>query len=177
MLSNALKLTFPHPKIIGILHPRYHQTITGHILKNKQRNKHVCIHEIMQSIIMKMKTKMKIDSCKYGINRPRCRHEHKYSKYMKSLSMMMLMCIKQHLSNIWTSVFENVKQHWGWVEKKALLIEKACSQVTMPSIVRHAYIYDKHYTPCLKINNIRLGKIMQAYGRNKFIIKKLIEWK
>ena len=42
---------------------------TGHILKNKQKNKHVCIHEIMQLIIMKMKTKIKIDSHKYSINR------------------------------------------------------------------------------------------------------------
>ena len=74
-------------------------TISRHILKNKQKNKHVCIHEIMQLIIMKMKTKMKIDSRKYGINRPRQRHGHKYSKYMKRLSMMMLICIKQHLSN------------------------------------------------------------------------------
>ena len=69
--------------------------------KNKQKNKHVCIHEIMQLIIMKMKTKMKIDSRKYGINRPRCRHGHKYSKYMKRLSMItMLICIEQHLSDI-----------------------------------------------------------------------------
>ena len=121
MLSNTLRLNFWHPKTIGILHPRYHLTITGHILKNKQKNKHVCIHEIMQLIIMKMKTKMKIDSRKYGINRPRGRHGHKYSKYMKRLSMMMLICIKQHLSNIWSSVYENVKQHWGWVGKKRCL--------------------------------------------------------
>ena len=26
--------------------------------------------------------------------------------------------IKQHLSNIWSSVYEKVKQHWDWVEKK-----------------------------------------------------------
>ena len=62
--------------------------------KNKQKNKHVCIHEIMQLIIMKMKTKMKIDSRKYGINRPRCRNRHKYSKYMKCLSIIMLISIK-----------------------------------------------------------------------------------
>ena len=71
-----------------------------------------------------MKTKMKIDSHKYSINRPSCRHGHKYSKYMKSvyhISMMMLICIKQHLSNIWSSVYENVKQHWGWVEKKRIV--------------------------------------------------------
>ena len=94
MLSNTLRLNFWHLKIIGILHPRYHLTITGHILKNKQKNKHLCIYEIMQLIIMKMKTIMKIDSRKYGINRTRCKHRHKYSKYMKRLSMMMLVCIK-----------------------------------------------------------------------------------
>ena len=49
---------------------------------------------------MKMKTKMKIGSRKYGINRPRRRHGHKYSKYMKRLSMMMFIYIKEHLSNI-----------------------------------------------------------------------------
>ena len=117
MLSNTLRLNFWNPKIIGILHPRYHLTITGHILENKQKNKHVCIHEIMQLIIMKMKMKMKIDSRKYSINRPRSRRGHKYSKYRKRLNMMMLICIKQHLSNIWSSVYEIVKQQWGWVEK------------------------------------------------------------
>ena len=64
------------------------------------KNKHVCIHEIIQLIIMKMKTKMKVDSRKCGINRPRCRHGGKYSKYMQRLSMMMLICIKHYLSNI-----------------------------------------------------------------------------
>ena len=49
---------------------------------------------------MKMKTKMEINSRKYGINRPSWRHGYKYSKYMKRLIMMMLVCIKQHLSNI-----------------------------------------------------------------------------
>ena len=31
--------------------------------------------------------------------------------------MMMLKCIKQHLSNIWNSILEKVNQHWGWAEK------------------------------------------------------------
>ena len=30
---------------------------------------------------------------------------------------MMVKCIKQHLSNIWSSIHESVKQNWGWVEK------------------------------------------------------------
>ena len=29
----------------------------------------------------------------------------------------MLRCIKQYLSNIWSSVHEKGKQRWGWVEK------------------------------------------------------------
>ena len=33
------------------------------------------------------------------------------------LTMMMLTCNKQHLSNIWGSIHEKVNQHWGWVEK------------------------------------------------------------
>ena len=28
--------------------------------------------------------------------------------------MMMLKCIKQHLSDIWRSAHGKVKQHWGW---------------------------------------------------------------
>ena len=29
----------------------------------------------------------------------------------------MVICIKQHLSNIWSSIHEKAKQHWGWVKK------------------------------------------------------------
>ena len=39
------------------------------------------------------------------------------SKCKNCLSMMMLICIKQHLSNICRSIHEKVKQHWDWVEK------------------------------------------------------------
>ena len=31
--------------------------------------------------------------------------------------MMMLVCIKQSLTNIWSTTHEKVKQPWGWVEK------------------------------------------------------------
>ena len=72
----------------------------GTYCKNKQKNECVCVHEITQLIIMKMKMKMKKRSHKYDIIRPRSRHGHKYSKYKKCLSMMMLVYIKQHLSNI-----------------------------------------------------------------------------
>ena len=64
-----------------------------------------------------MKMKMRNRSHRYEINRPRSRNGHKYGKYKKCLSIIMLICIKQQLSNIWTSVHEKVKQHWGWVAK------------------------------------------------------------
>ena len=56
---------------------------------------------------------MKYRSHRYNINRPRPRYGHKYTKYKMCLSTMMITCIKQHLNNIWSSVHEKVKQHWG----------------------------------------------------------------
>ena len=37
---------------------------------------------------------------KIHISRSRLRHGHKYTKYKMCLSIMMVICIKQHLSNI-----------------------------------------------------------------------------
>ena len=49
----------------------------------------------------KMNMKMKNRLHRYDINMPKPRHGQKYSQDKKFLSMMMmLVCIKQHLSNI-----------------------------------------------------------------------------
>ena len=56
---------------------------------------------------MKMKLKTKNTSHRYD----RFRHGQNYHKSRKCLSMVMLTCIKQHLSNIWSSIHEKVKQH------------------------------------------------------------------
>ena len=50
-------------------------------------------------------------SHRYDINRARSMHRHKYTKYKIRLSIMMVICIKQHLSNIWSSIHEKGKQH------------------------------------------------------------------
>ena len=68
--------------------------------KNKQKNNCVCIHEIIQLITMKMKMKKKNRSHRYDINKPRPRHGQKYSKCKTCLSMIMIICIKQQLSNM-----------------------------------------------------------------------------
>ena len=49
---------------------------------------------------IKMKLKMKNRSHRYDIIRPRPRHGHRYTKYEICLSIMMVIYIKQHLSNI-----------------------------------------------------------------------------
>ena len=74
-----------------------------------------------------MKMNIKNRSHRYNFNRPRSRQWHKYSKFKKCVSMMMLIYIKQHLSTIWSSIHDKVKQHWGWTEKKRLLIKKVCT--------------------------------------------------
>ena len=115
MLSNTLGLDFCYlMKIIHILDPPYHPKIIKnilHILKNKQKKKCVCIHEITRLTIMKMNMKMKNRSHRHDINRARLKYGHENSKYRKFLSMMMLICIKQHPSNICSSIHEKVKRH------------------------------------------------------------------
>ena len=53
---------------------------------------------------------MKNRSQRYDINRPRPRHRHKHSKFKMCLSIMMVICIKHHLSNILSSIYEKAKQ-------------------------------------------------------------------
>ena len=72
-----------------------------------------------------MRLKIKKRSWRYDINWSRPRHRHNYTKYKMCLSIMMVVCIKQHLSNIWTSVHDKVKQHWDWVEKKNVTYKKS----------------------------------------------------
>ena len=54
-------------------------------------------------------------------NRPKYRHE----QYDLWWCFYVLSNIKQHLSNIWRSIDEKVKQHWGWFEKRHCLQKKA----------------------------------------------------
>ena len=44
----------------------------------------------------------------YSIIRPRPRHGHKYTKYKIYLSIIMVICITQHLSNIWSRIHKNL---------------------------------------------------------------------
>ena len=72
-------------------------------------------------ITMKMTLKIKNRSHRYDANKTRPRHAYEYTKYKMCLSMMMVTCSKQHLSNIWSLIHEKSKQHWAWVEKNRCL--------------------------------------------------------
>ena len=54
---------------------------------------------------------MKNRAQRYDIKKPRPRHGHKYTQYKICVSIMMVICIKQHLSNIRSSIYEKIKQH------------------------------------------------------------------
>ena len=136
MLSNTLRLNFCCLKIIHILHPRIYRKIIGHILKYKQNNKCICIHETIRLIIIKMKMKMKNRSHRYGINRHRPRHGHKYSKYKKCLSMMMLICIKQHLSHIWGSFMKTLSNTDAAWKKSVAYKKMACNLYNINGILQ-----------------------------------------
>ena len=49
---------------------------------------------------LKIRLEMQNRSSRYDINGPRHRHGHKYTKNKICLDIMMVICIKQHLSNI-----------------------------------------------------------------------------
>ena len=93
MLNNTLRLNFCYLKIIHILYPHYHPKITQHTLKNKQKNMYVCIHEIIQVILTKMKKKMENRSNRYDMDANIDLHGYKFSNCKKCLSMMMLIRI------------------------------------------------------------------------------------
>ena len=76
-----------------------------------------------------MRMKMKYRWHKYDINRHSPRHVHKYTKYKKCLTMMIVIFIKQHLTNNWMSIHEKVKQNWGWIEKRHCLLKKRVNEI------------------------------------------------
>ena len=76
--------------------------------KKMCKNKCTCFNDIIWLIIMKIRLKMNNRSHRYDINRTRPRYSYNYTKYKICLSMMMIMCNKQHLSYIWSWIDEKV---------------------------------------------------------------------
>ena len=100
-----------HPEAELFLFKNYLLSSSTLSSKNKRAyskkcaKKQVCLffyfNEIIWLIIMKVKKK---------INRPTSRHGLTYTnKHKKCLSILMLICIKQHPINTWGSIYEKVK--------------------------------------------------------------------
>ena len=53
---------------------------------------------------------MKSRSHRYDMKRPRISHVHKHTKYKMCQGRMMVVCIKQNLRNISSSIHLNVKR-------------------------------------------------------------------
>ena len=62
----------------------------GDILKNVQKTSSFVLMLYENEAENEKKLK------RYNLNRPRPRHGHKYTKYKMCLSIMMVVCIKQH---------------------------------------------------------------------------------
>ena len=106
-------------------------TKTNRVYSKKCANsKCVCFNETIL-IIMKIKINMKKRSHRYDME------TNMINIYIMCLGMMMPLCIKQHLSNIWSSNQEKIKQSSGWVEKKALVIKKRVLSKDLPTRLAH----------------------------------------
>ena len=126
-----------HPEAELLLFEKYSLSLLRLSSKNNRRyskkctkNKYLCLNVVIWLMTMKRPLKLKIKSHRYDINRPRSRHGQKHTKYKMCLSKMMVICIKQDLSNIWSSIHEKVKLHWGWIEKvksQALHLANICN--------------------------------------------------
>ena len=75
--------------------------------KKCTKDKCISFDNVIWLIAIKMRRKMKSRSQRYNVNRPRHRHLHKYNKFKICLSIMMVISIKQHQSNIWSSIHES----------------------------------------------------------------------
>ena len=120
--SNTLWLNFFFLKIIHILHTRYRSKMMGHILKSKQKNKCVCIHEALRLIIMKMKMKMKKRSLRYGKNKRRSRHGPNTVNIRRV--WWCLYVLSNFLATLEAQFMRKLSNIEAELKKKALLIKK-----------------------------------------------------
>ena len=127
-LSNIPRLKICDWKTIRFLRPRYHLKSAADIWKSVQKIKYVCFNEILWLTIWKINLKNKYRSHRYDINKPRYRHEHKYTKWKMCLGMMIIVCVMLQLSNIGNSNNEKIK----WAKKSVAYIKNCVSLHKIP---------------------------------------------
>ena len=111
MLSNTMRLNLCYLKIILILPLNSHPTIIVNILKNKQKNKRVWIHDFILLII----TKAKHRSHRDNINRVRPKHGHKLEN-IKGFSVWWCLYVLSNTHATFEAQFmkklNNTKAEW-----------------------------------------------------------------
>ena len=108
--------------------------------------------------------KMKYRSQIYNINRYRTRHGYKYTKYKMYLTVMKRISIKQHLTNIRSSIMKKFSNTESELKKSVANNKRAC-------VLRHSRnleevkklklfhkIYAKRY---YKIRTMKISKMMK----------------
>ena len=114
-LINTLRLNFPYLKIYMLSSSTLSCENNS---KNCTKSKYVCFNDVIWLITIKMRLKIKNRSQRYDINWPRPNYGHKYTKYKMCLSIMMVLCIKQHLSNIWSSIMTKLSNTEAELKKR-----------------------------------------------------------
>ena len=85
---------------------------------------------------------------------------------------MMLICIKRHPRNIWSSIHEKVKQRWGWLEKKALVIKKSVYFVdTYNESVFNPFFVLSWIWSCFCVNREKI-----SFPRPDFVDSEIVIW-
>ena len=55
------------------------------------------------------------------INSPKSRHRHTYTIYKMYLNMMMVICVKEHLSILWSTIHEKLSNSKAELNKVLLI--------------------------------------------------------
>ena len=175
MLSNTLRLSFCYYSHSSFtLSSRINRIYS----KKKKKKTCGCIHEIIYLIIVKTMMKMKNRPHRHDINSPRSRHIVNIK--IVSVWWCLYVCIKQHLSSIWSSIHEKVKQHRGWVEKKRCLLKKACISLVSLMISPSSWcesVFNLFSVPswiwsCFCVNCEKI-----SFSRPAFVDSEIVIWK
>ena len=98
------------------------------------------------------------------------------SKYKKVSRYKMLVCIKYHLSNIWSSIHVKVKQHWGSVEQTLRMKKKACvfdliaSWLDLTSAKKFIYLAIKLLEIPVIVNSLSVWQCLSRENKQNYWI-------
>ena len=118
--------------------------------KKYAKNKCACFNENIWLILMKMRVKLKNRSHRYNMKKINPRHGYGNNKYKIRLSMIMVMCNKQHLSNIWSLIHEKFTNTGAELKKKRVIFLSDCNGARS----HHSLICKRTFDRLAKLTNL-----------------------